>query len=69
MPEVLLLPQISLIQSSAHRITVQKRSFEVMGAIYRQLYEACHEPKNLYQNPNSLFNHAPDELLNLLISH
>ncbi|XP_060811125.1 conserved oligomeric Golgi complex subunit 6 [Bombus pascuorum] len=68
MPDVLLLPQISLLQSSNHRSITQKRSFEVIGAIYKQLYEACHNPKNLYQNPNSLFSRTPEDLLQTLIS-
>ncbi|OAD55396.1 Conserved oligomeric Golgi complex subunit 6 [Eufriesea mexicana] len=68
MPDVLLLPQISLLQSSNHRSATQNRSFEVIGAIYKQLYEACHDPKNLYQNPNSLFSRTPEDLLQTLIS-
>lgn len=39
MPEILLLPQISLMLSATHRNTVQKRSFSVIIAIYTQLYE------------------------------
>ncbi|XP_032663782.1 conserved oligomeric Golgi complex subunit 6 isoform X1 [Odontomachus brunneus] len=68
MPDVLLLPQISLLQSNNHRLVTQRRSFEVIGAIYRQLYDACHDPKNLYQNAGSLFSRTPEELLNMLIS-
>ncbi|KYN04213.1 PREDICTED: conserved oligomeric Golgi complex subunit 6 [Cyphomyrmex costatus] len=68
MPDVLLLPQISLLQSNNHRMITQKRSFEVIGAIYRQLFDACHDPKNLYQNPNSLFSRTPEDLLQTLIS-
>lgn len=68
MPDVLLLPQISLLQSSNHRSITKKRSFEIIGAIYKQLYEACHDPKNLYQNPNSLFSRIPEDLLRTLIS-
>lgn len=68
MPDVLLLPQISLLQSNNHRTITQKRSFEVIGAIYKQLYDSCHNPKNLYQNPSSLFSRTPEELLQALIS-
>lgn len=68
MPDVLMLPQISLLQSSNHRLATQNRSFEVIGAIYKQLYEACHDPKNLYQNPTSLFSRTPEDLLQTLIS-
>ena len=69
MPDVLLLPQISLLQSTTHRSIAQKRSFELIGAIYKQLYEACHEPKNLYQNPDSLFSRTPQDLIKTLIAH
>ncbi|XP_051162714.1 conserved oligomeric Golgi complex subunit 6 [Leptopilina boulardi] len=69
MPDVLLLPQISLLQSTTHRTVAQKRSFEVISAIYKQLYEACHDPKNLYQNSDSLFSRTPEELLKTLISN
>ncbi|XP_058793235.1 conserved oligomeric Golgi complex subunit 6 isoform X2 [Phymastichus coffea] len=69
MPDVLLLPQISLLQSSIHRSNTQRRAFELIGAIYKQLYEACHDPKNLYQNPNSLFSHTPDKLMKMLLAH
>ncbi|KAG5315402.1 COG6 protein, partial [Pseudoatta argentina] len=68
MPDVLLLPQISLLKSNNHRIITQKRSFEVIGAIYRQLFDACHDPKNLYQNPSGLFSRTPEDLLQTLIS-
>lgn len=68
MTEALLLPQISLLQSNTHRATTQKRSFQVIGAIYKQLYEACHDPKNLYQNPENLFPRTPENLMNKLIS-
>lgn len=67
MPDMLLLPQISLLQSSTHRTTTQRRSFELIAAIYRQLYDACYDPKNLYQNPSSIFARSPDELLKKLI--
>lgn len=68
MPDVLLLPQISLLQSNNHRTVTQKRSFEVISAIYKQLYDACHDPKNLYQNATGLFSRTPEELLQMLIS-
>ncbi|XP_015521577.1 conserved oligomeric Golgi complex subunit 6 [Neodiprion lecontei] len=68
MPDILLLPQISLLQSNTHRTVTQRRSFEVIGAIYKQLYDGCHDPKNNYQNPNSLFTRTPEELLKALVS-
>lgn len=39
MPDILLLPQINLLQSSTHRSTILRRSFSVIIAIYTQLYE------------------------------
>ncbi|XP_035727762.1 conserved oligomeric Golgi complex subunit 6-like isoform X2 [Vespa mandarinia] len=68
MPDVLLLPQINLLQSNNHCEVTKKRSFEVIGAIYKQLYEACHDTKNLYKNPNGLFTRTPEELLQILVS-
>lgn len=38
MPDIFLLPQVNLLQSSTHRSTVQKRSFNVITAIYKQIY-------------------------------
>ena len=67
MTEMLLLPQIGLLLSSVHRSTVQRRAFEVIAAIYKQLYEAVHDPANLYQNPDALMSRTPDEVLKLLI--
>jgi hypothetical protein len=66
MPDMLLLPQICLLLSSTHRSTVQHRAFEVIAAIYKQLYEAVHDPENLYQNPGVLMPRTPDQVLKLL---
>lgn len=68
MPDVLLLPQINLLQSNKHREVTKKRSFEVIGAIYKQLYEACHDEKNSYKNPSGLFTRTPEELLRILVT-
>lgn len=67
MPDMLLLPQIGLLLSSLHRSAVQHRAFEVIAAIYRQLYEAVHDAENLYQNPGILMPRTPDQVLKLLI--
>ncbi|XP_021917811.1 conserved oligomeric Golgi complex subunit 6 isoform X2 [Zootermopsis nevadensis] len=67
MQDVLLLPQICLLLSGTHRSIVQHRAFEVIAAIYRQLYEAVHDPENLYQNPGVLMPRSPDQVLKLLI--
>jgi hypothetical protein len=66
MPDMLLLPQISLLLSSVHRSTVQQRAFEIIAAIYKQLYEAVHDPENLYQNPEMLMPRTPDQVLKLI---
>lgn len=66
MPDMLLLPQIGLLLSSVHRSTVQRRAFEMIVAIYRQLYGAVHDPENLYQNPGILMPRTPDQVLKLL---
>lgn len=68
MPDVLLLPQINLLQSNKHREVTKRRSFEVIGAIYKQLYEACHDEKNNYKNPSGLFTRTPEELLRILVT-
>lgn len=67
MPDVLLLPQVGLLLSSVHRSTVQRRSFEVIAAVYKQLYESVHDPENLYQNPAVLMPRSPDEVFKLLV--
>ncbi|KRT86877.1 hypothetical protein AMK59_911 [Oryctes borbonicus] len=61
-PDSLLLPQITLLLSSQHKKAVQRRSFDVLLAIYKQLYEAVHNPSNLYENPKTILYKTPDEL-------
>lgn len=65
-PDMLLLPQILLLTSGDHRNLVQKRSFEVLVAIYKQLYEAVYNKENGYQNPGVIFNRSPDDLATVL---
>lgn len=66
MPEILLLPQVNLLQSSTHRSTVQRRSFSVIVAIYQQLYDRIHEPSNGYQVSDKIFVRTPGEVSELL---
>ncbi|GAB0091708.1 Conserved oligomeric Golgi complex subunit 6 [Sergentomyia squamirostris] len=66
MPDILLLQQINLLQSANHRAMVRKRSFNVIIAIYRQLYEKVHDPENGYDNPASLFSRSPEQIAELL---
>ncbi|ENN78048.1 hypothetical protein YQE_05485, partial [Dendroctonus ponderosae] len=61
-PDSILLPQIGLLLSSKHKKAVQKRSFAVLLAIYRQLYDAVHNPVNHYENPAEILSKTPDEL-------
>lgn len=61
-PDSILLPQINLLLSSKHKKAVQKRSFAVLLAIYKQLYEAVHNPANLYDNPSEILSRTPEEL-------
>jgi len=66
MPEILMLPQMRLLQSSNYRKLVQKRSCEVIAAIYKQLYDAVHDPTNMYQNPAVLMPRKPEQVLELM---
>uniref|UniRef100_A0A1B0DFS2 Conserved oligomeric Golgi complex subunit 6 n=1 Tax=Phlebotomus papatasi TaxID=29031 RepID=A0A1B0DFS2_PHLPP len=66
MPDILLLQQINLLQSSKHRADVRKRSFNVIIAIYRQLYEKVHDPENGYEDPSSVFSRSPEQVAQLL---
>ncbi|XP_053675428.1 conserved oligomeric Golgi complex subunit 6 [Anopheles nili] len=65
-PEILLLPQVNLLISSGHRAMVQKRSFNVIIAIYRQIYERINDPKNGYTNPETIFSKTPEQVAELL---
>ncbi|XP_061400539.1 conserved oligomeric Golgi complex subunit 6 [Musca vetustissima] len=66
MPEVLLLPQIQLIMSSSHRNAVQKRSFNVIVAIYKQIYERVHDPANGFEHPEAIFSKTPEQVSKIL---
>lgn len=61
-PDSILLPQINLLLSSKHKKSVQKRSFDVLLAIYKQLYEAVHNRVNQYEAPDSILSKTPEEL-------
>ncbi|KAJ8912949.1 hypothetical protein NQ315_000004 [Exocentrus adspersus] len=61
-PELTLLPQFDLLLSSKYKRVVEKRSREVVLAIYTQLFEAVNNPQNQYENPSSLCHKTPDEL-------
>jgi hypothetical protein len=61
-PEDYLLVQIKLLTSSAHRKSISKRSLQLVSATYKQLYEAVVDPKNVYNNPESIVNKTPDQV-------
>uniref|UniRef100_A0A2M4BHF4 Conserved oligomeric Golgi complex subunit 6 n=2 Tax=Anopheles marajoara TaxID=58244 RepID=A0A2M4BHF4_9DIPT len=65
-PEILLLPQVNLLVSSSHRATVQKRSFNVIIAIYRQIFERINDPANGYANPETILSKTPEQVAELL---
>nr|CAD7402819.1 unnamed protein product [Timema cristinae] len=67
MPDMLMLQQIGFLLSGTHRSIVQRRSFEVIAAIYKQLYEAVHNPENRYQNPELLMPRTPDDVHQLIL--
>ncbi|XP_077283156.1 conserved oligomeric Golgi complex subunit 6 [Arctopsyche grandis] len=66
MPDVFLLPQITLLVSSANKISIRKRSFEVILAIYKNLHSSIHNPNNKYENPNTIVRRTPEEVSELL---
>ncbi|XP_062131457.1 conserved oligomeric Golgi complex subunit 6 [Drosophila sulfurigaster albostrigata] len=66
LPDVLLLPQVQLIMSSSHRNTVQRRAFNVIVAIYKQIYERVHDPANGFEQPEALLHKTPDQVSHIL---
>ncbi|XP_044753342.1 conserved oligomeric Golgi complex subunit 6 [Coccinella septempunctata] len=68
-PESSLLPQINLLLSSKHKHTIQKRAFDLLIAVYKQLYEGVNNPSNLYENPMLILNKTPEELTKSLNKH
>lgn len=67
MPDMFVLPQLGLLLSNSHRNVVQKRSFEVIVAIYKQLYDAVHNPSNHYVQPEKIVKRTPSEINQLLL--
>ncbi|KAH8407553.1 hypothetical protein KR222_005318, partial [Zaprionus bogoriensis] len=66
LPDVLLLPQVQLIMSTAHRSAVQRRSFNVIVAIYKQIYERVHDPANGFDQPDALLHKTPEQVAHIL---
>lgn len=53
-PDVCMLQQLNLLLSHTHKSLVKKRAFEVIFAIYNQLYTAVHDPANAYTDPHTI---------------
>lgn len=66
-PDTYMLPQLNLLLSQAHKSLVKKRSFEVILAVYSQLFQAIFEPANGYIEPNTVVRRTPDEVKKLLM--
>jgi conserved oligomeric Golgi complex subunit 6 len=64
-PEMLVLPQINLLQSANHSILIRTRANNVISAIYKGIYEKIYSGD--YQNPEQLLKKTPEEVHKLLI--
>nr|CAG4638356.1 EOG090X03SX [Cyclestheria hislopi] len=65
-PDALQLPQLRLLVSGAHRKSVQRHALESVLSIYRQLYDAVHNPTNGYTYPANLMPRTPEQVKTLL---
>ncbi|CAB3250114.1 unnamed protein product [Arctia plantaginis] len=65
--DVYMLQQLNLLLSHTHKSTVKKRAFEVIFAIYAQLYQAVHDPSNCYADPHTIVRRKPEEVNKLLV--
>ncbi|XP_065226568.1 conserved oligomeric Golgi complex subunit 6 [Planococcus citri] len=67
-PSSIMLPQITFIANNAQREKILKRSYEVIVAVYKQLYDCVYEPTNLYRDPKTLMPHSPQYIQEVLMS-
>lgn len=68
MPDVLMLPQVMMLQSGSHRASVQKRSFQVIATIYQQLWDKLNsEAESEDGKANQLLKFTPEEVANILV--
>lgn len=63
MPDILFLPQVNLLVADSHRGAVQKRSFNAIHAIYKQLFERVMDPESGFDA--NLFQKTPDMVLEM----
>ncbi|CAG9784342.1 unnamed protein product [Diatraea saccharalis] len=66
-PDTYILTQLNLLLSHSHKSVIKKRAFEVILAIYGQLYKAVHDPINGYSEPKMVIQRDPDEVAKLLM--
>lgn len=66
-PDTYILPQLDLLLSHTQKVTIKKRSFEVIVAIYTQLYKEIYNPNNCYSDPNTIIRRSPVEVEKLLL--
>nr|CAG4651713.1 EOG090X03SX [Triops cancriformis] len=64
--DLLPSPQWRLLSSAGHRSIVQTRALDAVMAIYRQLYNAVHDPASGYSNPSSIMPCSPEQIQALL---
>ncbi|CAH0404880.1 unnamed protein product [Chilo suppressalis] len=65
-PDMYILSQLNLLLSHSHKSIIKKRAFEVILAIYTQLYKAVHDPVNGYLEPHTVVRRNPEEVTKLL---
>ncbi|XP_022124520.2 conserved oligomeric Golgi complex subunit 6 [Pieris rapae] len=65
-PDSYILPQLNLLISHTHKTLIKKRAFEVVLAIYEQLYTAIHDQNNGYGDALTIIRRTPSEVKKLL---
>ncbi|CAF4757977.1 unnamed protein product [Pieris macdunnoughi] len=65
-PDSYILPQLNLLLSHTYKTLIKKRAFEVVLAIYEQLYTAIHDQNNGYGDALTIIRRTPSEVKNLL---
>lgn len=65
-PDVLVIPQCSLILSARVRENVKKQSVDLICSAYNHMYEAICKPENDYKEPQGIVPRTPDQVVKLL---
>lgn len=68
-PDIYFLPQLALLLSHTHRVTITKRTFEVIVAIYDQLLKEIYNPVNNYNDPQTIAQHTAEEVQSRLVNY